>query len=244
VTASLIADLPPTSGYIVFYIATPASIATLASPVLRQVFSAAKRALKNSSESQILFQFVPESMVLSSITDDPTSSRLEAFVSSIYDRILKPVDRSMSRRFSEHAEKVRKFFQDPAFVLGRPRQQKVLYVQQAPVLSLDVLDRHTLLHVGYRVSSCSRWLFAVCVDQRGENHELGVWLTQHEEGSLESFLVGQLWNFAISVAKGANIEWRIVFSKLGTMGEREMDGEYSGVFSSTKYLMFWYVKRG
>lgn len=196
-------------------------MSTLASRILRHVFSAAKRALKNCSDSQILFQFVPETFVLSSVHE---TSHLDAFVNSVYDRILKPVDRSMSRRFFQHGAQIRKFFQDPLFTLGRPRQNKVVYIQQTPARSLDVMDRHTLLHVGYRVSSCGKWLLAACVDQRGENHELGVWLNQQEEGSIESFLVEKLWEFAVGVAKGANVEWRIVFAKSGTMGEREMHG--------------------
>jgi hypothetical protein len=73
------------------------------------------------------------------------------------------------------------------------------------------------------------------VDQRGESHDLGVWLNQHEEGSLEGFMVGQLWNFALHVAKAANIEWRIVFAKLGIMGEREMNGVF------TTFSLLWNI---
>lgn len=199
---------------------------SLASPNLRQVFSAAKRALKDRTDSQILFQFVPETFVQSSVHE---SSPLDDFVNSVYNRILKPVDRSMSRAFFTLGAPKRKFFQDPSFALGRPRQNKVALIQQTPIRSLDVLDRHTLLHVGYRVSSCGKWLLAACVDQRGENHELGVWLNQQEEGTAENALVDKLWDFAISVAKEANVEWRIVFAKSGMMGEREMHGAYSSL---------------
>lgn len=218
--ANIVNDLTPTSAHVVFYVVTPQSVTTLASPDLRQIFSAAKRTLKSCSETQILFQFVPESMVFNSVDDD---QQIQALVTSVYDRILIPVDRSMSRSFFNHGANVRKLFQDPSFTLGRPRQKRLTYVPKARIHSLDVLDRHLMLHVGYRVSSCGRWLLAACVDQRGENHELAVWLQPQDEGA-ELSAVELLWTFALSVAKNANVEWRIVFTKMGAVGEREMGG--------------------
>ena len=70
------------------------------------------------------------------------------------------------------------------------------------------------------------------MDQRGEAHELGVWLTQtpgeggesEVEISKEMFLVKKIWEFAVQFAKRANVEWRMVLSKLGAMGESEIEG--------------------
>ncbi|KAF8171817.1 hypothetical protein BJ912DRAFT_994983, partial [Pholiota molesta] len=56
-------------------------------------------------------------------------------------------------------------------------QVPVTYVRAAHT-SLDVLDRHTLLHVAYHLTACGKWIIAACVDQRGEAYETGVWLTQ------------------------------------------------------------------
>lgn len=78
------------------------------------------------------------------------------------------------------------------------------------------------MHMGYRISSCGKWIFAACVDQRGEAHDLGVWLAQKE--NTEVHMVHQLWNFVMSFAKKASVEWRIVISKLGSMSSYELDG--------------------
>ncbi|THH03334.1 hypothetical protein EW146_g10462, partial [Bondarzewia mesenterica] len=59
----------------------------------------------------------------------------------------------MSRRFSDHGESVRNFFQAPAVTLARPVHNKVHLVREFPARTLDVLERHKLLHVGRSSSS-------------------------------------------------------------------------------------------
>ncbi|KAG6885784.1 hypothetical protein C0993_009889 [Termitomyces sp. T159_Od127] len=212
--ASLIASLPASQSSI-FLIVTPMSILTLASPTLRQIFSAVTKASRTYSEAQIHFQFVPEQLLHGTFTNPASDYSTSDVCCSIYNRILVPVDRIMSRSLSEHGVRVRKYFQAPAFTLARPIYSKATFVRAAHA-SLDVLDRDTFLHVGY---------------QRGEAHDLGVWLVQTPvDGDLESedvsnevFLVQKVWEFAIEFAKKANVEWRIVFSKLGAIGENELD---------------------
>lgn len=196
------------------------------SSILRQVFASVKRALKTYSEAQIVFQFVPEQLVMSSLESSASYDRnIEYMCHSVYDRILQPVDRCMSRRFFEHGERIRNYFQEPVFALARPVHSKVQYVREAPVRSLDVVDRHTLLHVGYRASPCGKWTLASCVDQRGEAHNLGVWLTQSDSTDIQ--IVTQIWDWAIKFARKANVEWRIIFAKLGPMEENELDGTFN-----------------
>ncbi|THH18281.1 hypothetical protein EW146_g2660 [Bondarzewia mesenterica] len=184
-------------------------------------FSAVKRAQKVYSEAQILFQFLPAHLIHSVRYPSATQCGLVPFVVCVYERILRPVDRIMSRRFSDHGERVRNFFQEPAVTLARPVHNKVHLVREFPARTLDVLERHTLLHVGYRVSACGKWIFAACIDQRGEAHDLGVWLSQSEYP--ETHLVQQLWQFAVNFAKKASVEWRIVFARLGSMSPAELD---------------------
>lgn len=195
----------------------------LASPILRQLFSGVKRALKTYSEAQIVFQFVPEQLITDSLEHSSTrEANLERLCHTLYERVLLPVDRNMSRRFFGHGERVRNYFQEPAFTLARPVYGKVRLLRQTPLRSLDIVDRHTLLHVGYCISPCGKWLFAACVDQRGEAHELGVWILHSDVGDAQ--VVAQVWDFAVRFARRANVEWRIVFAKLGSMGESELDG--------------------
>lgn len=222
--AEFVSHLPaPTANY-VFYIATPPSIISMSSPVLRQVLSAVKRAQKTYSEAQILFQFLPAHLMQTLQYPQGLHSGPSPFVLSIYDRILRPVDRVMSRRFFEHGEHTRSYFQDPAFLIGRSTPRKVHLTREPHPRVLDVLERHTFMHMGYRISSCGKWVFAACVDQRGEAHDLGVWLAQKE--NLEAHLVHQLWNFAMGFAKKASVEWRVVISRLGSMSSYELDGTF------------------
>ncbi|KAF7350887.1 Mediator of RNA polymerase II transcription subunit 13 [Mycena sanguinolenta] len=235
--AAFVASLTAPSGSnIVFYVVTPLSTMSLATPLLRQMFSAVKKALQAHEELHSLFQFVPEALVACSTCSNPASqiAELEAVCYSTYDRILRPVDRVMSRRFFEHSEHIRSYFQDPAYTLARPVHPTVKYLER-PKAPLDVVDAGTFLHVGYRFSECGKWILCACVDQRGEAHDLAVWLTQTqapnpdgEEGDVETFTheeyaVRKVWDFACKFAKRANVAWRIVFSKLGSITIPELE---------------------
>lgn len=147
----------------------------------------------------------------------------------------------MSREFFTHGKRVKKYFQAPMFSLARSLNENKVSYSGATDPSLDVLDRHTFIHVGYQLSSCGRWILAACTDQRGEAQDLGVWSTQpglqgnkkdDDESCTdvsvvtdEMYVVGKVWEFAMQFAEKANVEWRIVFAKLGAMGAVELDGE-------------------
>ncbi|KAH7921710.1 hypothetical protein BV22DRAFT_1176335 [Leucogyrophana mollusca] len=217
---SLIATLPASHGSLVFYIVTPDSAMSLSSPLLRQVFTAVKNAQKTYSEARILFQFVPEYFMKSTNNSNIQDADMEALCFSVFRRVLLPVDRYMSRRLFDHGERSRSYFQEPPIIIARPLINRVQFTRQSPAETWDVIDRHTLLHVGYRISGCGKWLFAACVDQRGEAYDLGVWLTQEDS---EAAAVGQVWNFAQQFARKASVEWHIVFAKLGLMSASELD---------------------
>jgi mediator of RNA polymerase II transcription subunit 13, fungi type len=209
----------------------PSTALTLSSPLLRQVLASLKKAIKTYSEAQIVFQLVPEEMLLGNMDSSSVEDLgTEQICCSVYNRILRPVERSMSRQFFEHGIRVRNYFQEPFATLARPpSENKVSYVASTRT-SLDVMDRHTLLHVGYQVSYCGKWILAAIIDQRGEAHDLGVWLTQthssDEEDALsdEMYAVSKVWDFAMRLAGKADVEWRIVFAKLGLMTTDELDG--------------------
>ncbi|KAJ7188980.1 hypothetical protein C8R46DRAFT_877203 [Mycena filopes] len=234
--AAFVASLAPGQSNMLFYVVTPISTMSLASPLLRQVFSSVKKALQAHQESQTLFQFVPEASAVCSNGVNPGAQMadMEALCYSTYDRILQPIERVMSRRFFEHSEPIRGYFQDPAYTLARPIHPTVKYVKR-PKAPLDVVDAGTLLHVGYGFSECGKWILSACVDQRGEAHDLAVWLTQTqapnldgEEGDVETFsneeyAIRKVWDFACQFAKRANVAWRMVFSKLGSMATADLD---------------------
>lgn len=217
--ASFATDLPPELAGLVFYIAIPDSALTLASPLLRQISSAVKRLQKVRSGHPITLQLIPEHHITS---HDLGTTDFERLCFSVYHRVPQPVDRTMSRRIFDTGKETRGFFREPAFTLGRP-SKPVVHFSLGPVRTLDVLDRHTFLHVGYRFSACGKWLLAACVDQRGESCDLGSWLTRDE---VETSAVLQVWSFALQAARRTNIEWRLVISKLGPMSPAELDGTF------------------
>ncbi|KAL4241286.1 Mediator of RNA polymerase II transcription subunit 13 [Abortiporus biennis] len=224
--SSFVSSLSPqTQANIVFYIVTPPSIINLTSPTLRHVLSAIKRIKKSSPIPHILFHFVPKAF-LSSADDDAftRSSGLDTFVHSVYDRILRPVYRGSARSdfYRQHsAEGSCEYLQDPAFTLARPLQTKIKLVREARTKSLDVADRYSLLHVGYRFTRDSKWLLASCVDQWGEAHDMKAWLIPDDE--VDKFVVGRVWTFALSMAMKANVEWRLIITKHGSLNCNEFD---------------------
>ena len=209
---------------------------TLASSNFRQILSAAKRALKGSQATSTLFQFVPESAIVDSANED--QGAMSTFVTSVYDRLLKPVGRGMSHPSFEESDRVS--VQSPAFVLSRPYHPRPIFLRQAPVRSLDVMDRHLLLHVGYNTSSCGKWVIASCIDQRGGGHDFGLWLNQPDDERPEEFVVNKVWEFAMSFTKRTDVEWRVAFSKAGFIHERELEGQSVAPFhSALMYLTIY-----
>ena len=205
---------------------------TLASPVLRQSIAALTKAFKDHENIHAIYQLVPEHQVFGPL-QTPSSHELSIInlCSSVYDRIPSVVSRSASRDLLENGNN-QCYMEGPAFTLGRPLPCKPSFIREAHA-PLDVMDRYTLMHVGYQSSVCGKWLVAACIDQRGEAHDIGTWLTHTlEEGqeieiSEEAYTVTKVWEFALSFAKKANVEWRVAIAKHGIMEETELDGEYS-----------------
>ena len=237
-------SLTPPQPTLIVFLVLPVTVMTLSSPVLRQILSASKKVLSGFTESQIVFEFVPEQFISNSMEKpSPYDSALDLLSSSVYNRILVPVNRTMARRLHDYGEPTRGYFMSPTFTLSRSLYNKVSYVRAAHT-SLDVMDRYTLLHVAYHLTACGKWILVCCVDQRGEAYDLHVWLTQspgasdgEPEVSDEEYAVRKVWDFAMQFAKKANVEWRVVFARLGIMSEQEMNGkrehflsDFDGIF--------------
>jgi mediator of RNA polymerase II transcription subunit 13 len=132
-------NLPSTNSNYVFYIAMPSSSISISSQTLRQVFSAVKQAQKMHPGEQILFQFVPAQSVYSLKFSLGDRGGMFAFVcSTIYNRILSPIDRVTSQQVALNSLRICDFFLEPAFSLACLIHTKVQFVRQFPALSLDV----------------------------------------------------------------------------------------------------------
>ncbi|KIJ32318.1 hypothetical protein M422DRAFT_35866 [Sphaerobolus stellatus SS14] len=228
---NLLAALPPEPQHIVIYVIAPPTLcSSLESPALRTIIRSQKCVPKlggqhEFDQNRVLIHFVPEYCV-----EDPNiypSSRhvgLESFVTSVYDRLLRVAVRQTSRQFWEFSPTFENRFQVPAFTLARSLlPQTQLQWDEKP--SLNVLDRHTFLHVGYRLSDCKRWLLAACIDERGEAHDVAVWGIPNfdSQSSAIHWMVFKIWIFVKQFAQRADTEWRIVIAKLGEITEMEVE---------------------
>ncbi|TFK64911.1 hypothetical protein BDN72DRAFT_825113 [Pluteus cervinus] len=117
----------------------------------------------------------------------------------------------------------------PMVTLARLAPNKVSY-SFTPYAPLDVADKDTFLHIGYQISPCDKWIIAASIDQRGEAHDLGVWLTQTSgdgdpdgDVSQEAYVVNKVWEFAAQFSSKAGVEWRMVIARLGVIPELELE---------------------
>jgi mediator of RNA polymerase II transcription subunit 13 len=94
--------------------------------------------------------------------------------------------------------------------------------------SLDVTERHMLLHFAYQLSDCSQWLVATSIDQAGHDNAVRVWAmgdnSDEEQSSRATEIAQRLWAFITEIAKKADIEWRIVLARVGVMEDVELRG--------------------
>jgi mediator of RNA polymerase II transcription subunit 13, fungi type len=225
--------LPEEPLHIVIYIiAPPAVFSSLKSPALRAILTS-QRGVSNLAsyhdfnQDRVLIHLVPDYCVADPYTYPNTRHvGLELFVNSVYDRLLRATLRQTSRQFWKHNPPFESRFQVPSFTLAHnTASQPHFEWDEHP--SLNVLDRHTFLHVGYRLSKCKRWLLAACIDERGEAHDVAVWGVpqQTDSQAVVNWVVSNVWTFAKQFAQRADSEWRIVISKLGEIGESEVEGK-------------------
>ncbi|KAI5119634.1 hypothetical protein M0805_007897 [Coniferiporia weirii] len=217
---SVLNSIESIASSLIFYVVTPSSVFSLNSPILRQILSSMKRLLVGYEDKSVYFHFVPD-FLLSSEDDTAFARGLEILVDDVYNRVQRSIDRSMSRPLFAAGEKQKKLFEAPSFTLARTVPVATLFSFHHPRPDPGSLDRHTLLHVGYRLTKCRRWLTAACMDQRGEGHDLGIWFVQEENEYKQA--VSLVWKFAIGFARLANVEWRIVIAKLGTVEPTELE---------------------
>ncbi|KAF5363636.1 hypothetical protein D9756_000913 [Leucocoprinus leucothites] len=262
--AAFASGLNNVSTPILLFLVVPITLMSLSSTTFRQMLSAIQKSLKSFPENRVTLQLVPEHTINYIENDPGSTNQLESFCINVYNRILVPVHQPLGRIFQPDNTPldVKAYLQKPIFTLARPVYGKVTYTRSVHA-SLDVLDRWTLLHVGYRMSRCGRWVVIACCDQRGEVWDQAVWLVkgggggEQQDGDGEGSSIGtggagnsvgsgagsgasvmagaaggvsqeemvvvkKVWEFVAAFARRADVEWRIVISKLGVMDEAEL----------------------
>ncbi|EJD50738.1 hypothetical protein AURDEDRAFT_182132 [Auricularia subglabra TFB-10046 SS5] len=207
--------------YAVFYVLVPNAMMTMSSTFLRNILGVAAQHLKLPGgvafdPDRMLIHLLPEAALL-----DQSLFPVGPVASSVYDRLPRIAERHGARAFFKRGLAWRAAFDAAAFTLARnPAQTKVDLRWDWPIEHLDVLDKHTLLHIAYRISRCGHWVLFAATDGRGESHSLGTWAHSPECTSAE--LVQEVWKRTMDLVAKTNVEWRIVVAKSGTIGREEL----------------------
>ncbi|KAH7101076.1 hypothetical protein BKA62DRAFT_704230 [Auriculariales sp. MPI-PUGE-AT-0066] len=234
-------SMPP---HIVVYVVVPMHFLTMSTGTLplRTIFGVAsgKFALHNGAvldPDRVLVHLIPEPVLL-----DSTRYPVASIARTVYDRLPLVVARGAARPFFRRGLCWRSRFDAPAVALARKaRDVRAEVKYEWPVRHLDVLDRHTFLHVAYALSSCGTWVLFCAIDERGESSVTQSWAwTAHWDDETEAEpsstdpeeqrnrtltpyqLTRQVWKNAMDVAGQADVEWRLVITKYGVMARDEV----------------------
>lgn len=209
---------------LIVYVIVPTTFANLshpaAIPVLGSISDINDQLIK--SPGKLVFHLVPEVFVSHgrSLSHHPDFS-FERLALSVYDSIPRIVDREYSR-LSASVYPVRKGVDAYAFVLANPRPPKAMFVEKWPPPISGMFDRYTFLHIGYNVTSDGDWLGATGVTENGDSQESRIWRLYDEEPLA---LVKTVLEFALKLARKADVEWRVTIAKSGPMSAFEFEGE-------------------
>lgn len=219
---SFIKTLKECNALLVIYVVAPAAFSADQPLSLRNLLAAFRRPIETKQGCSVLIQFIPDSIISMGVETNASYSEALRLAHSVYDRILVPVDRHMSRPIFKQTQRIRKHFQAPALTIARPVRPKASFVRGSLPHSLDVLDRHTFCHVAYSLTPCRTWLVASCTDQRGEAQEFSTWL--YPTDAEEDFIASHVWEFVVAFARQASTEWRVAICSLGHMTGTELTG--------------------
>ena len=240
VLATIIAS-PRSDKHVVFFVVIPAGFVSLSSLAFRQLLLFLGKTTR--ATNQLIFHLVPEHLTYPPLVyPSNRHAGFDVVSLAVYDRLLQPSERFMSRRFFvEGLEQIR-YFQVPAFSLSRKFDAiKFEFTIGGSRPTLDTTERNMMLQVAYQVSRCGKWIVATCTDQLGEAHDIRVWAVTNEEVDEDVVMspggvairntIRDIWEFVSEFARKADIEWRVVVTKVGVMDDGELNGKSSLIAS-------------
>ncbi|BGP31055.1 hypothetical protein JCM10296v2_002819 [Rhodotorula toruloides] len=174
---------------------------------------------------------------LSSITrctsptpDEPVPSRLVRLALNVYDQLQVPIER-LRLPAPETFPSARpppiaplgpavRLFQAPAFSIAPPKPHKVDFVLAWPSPSLEVEQRHRILHIAYAsrptASGDGEWLVITIIDERGEIWRVSPRVLKLPNGAVADVHRARVvWTLLKGMIDCADVEWRIVICKVG-----------------------------
>lgn len=229
-----------TSKHIVIYLLTPPGPlpTTAPAPIAHAVSQLNK--LKSDHTSLLVFP-----LPLASIFDsrplavgELACGRFDHLAFSIYDQLLIPVtklpspipDTFPSASLGLPPGLDTRLFQSPAITLSPARKPSIEFELQWPPSSLEIMDRHRILHVGYSCSPIKNdpdleWIVVSCIDEKGEMWRTVPKLVRTTGGrASEPIRVKFVWSIANAMAEKVDVEWRMVICRTGTMSLSELQG--------------------
>lgn len=172
-------------------------------------------------------------------SDTPVKA-LERLAFSVYDQLLIPVSSlafpmpetfpSANLMRPQSLGPASRVFQSPAVTVSPLRESKIEFQLKWPAPSLEVLHRHRILHVAYTfvpgAAEGPGWIVVSCIDEKGE-----IWKTLPKVMKLkpedlpEVTMTRFVWSIAKMLAETADVEWRVVISRIGVPNKAEIKGE-------------------
>jgi mediator of RNA polymerase II transcription subunit 13 len=184
----------------------------------------------------LVHQFVPIDMVhqISGADDE-----MDAFVTSTYDRCKSHLERNLHRNQFEPLGRDGWWIDSPALTVAPSTLPQFRYSLNWETRGTAAADRHALLHAGYGFSSSRKWLFAACIDQRGERRRLSCWDLDELGCSSEQDdkVVLTLWNFIETFTQCLSVEWVTTICKLGRLGFAEIKGWSCGLEQPSNLML-------
>lgn len=155
---------------------------------------------------------------------------------AIYDRLSVTVQRQQSKRLEQltlpsnaaaRQQTLNNLNRDtrtcpaPAFKIFPSRKPLITFSATWPPPTLDILDRHRLLHIAYSTTKDGKWLFLASIDEKGEYSSVRARFVEELETKT---LLRRVWNFAREAMEAVNVEWRVNILRQGIMPLAELQG--------------------
>jgi len=190
IAATLLTELGSSVPHIVIYLVAPRGLKSTTFS-LRDIQAQLSSSSNTPLSPRLIFHTVPLAQVIeeegSSLSSPSSLASLERTALAMYDRLPVQIDRLIPRRMfpddlpppsssSSVNTNVSSFVAHPAYHLARTQAPPMQFTLTWPPPTLNLLDRHSFLHLGYGISGNGEWLCAMVVDERGQKRgggELG-----------------------------------------------------------------------
>ncbi|BGP23717.1 proteophosphoglycan ppg4 [Rhodotorula toruloides] len=227
---SALLETAKTSNNTVVYLVMPSSESPLASKsplagILHQIGKS------RSTAVNMVACPVPLSSIMRATSPAPEEpSRLLRLALNVYDQLQVPIER-LRLPAPETFPSARpppiaplgpaiRLFQAPAFSIAPPKPRKVGFVLSWPPPSLEVAQRHRILHIAYASTPTGmvegEWLVITIIDERGEIWRVSPRVLKLPNGAVADVHRARVvWTLLKGMIDCADVEWRIVVCKVG-----------------------------